>query len=479
MPKHIIFMLSDQHNPKVIGQYDPYVHTPNLDRLAEHGTSFSNCYCPSPICVPSRIAMLTGQLPSKTGVINNQQALSSDTATFAHSLGIAGYETVLCGRMHFNGPDQRHGFQQRLVGDMTPTIVGGPDSNHSPALTGTSGQSRVAVEKSGAGNSNVMVYDKAVRDAACQFINGWDEAKPLFLLVGFYGPHCPYVCPESLFKYYYDRLPEPDLCEEFKQTVHPAIKKFYELRGLSDLDPDDVKRARAAYYGLVELIDRYVGNIVEAVEQRFSREDTLIVYASDHGDMLGEKGLFWKTNFYDGSARVPMIFSQPGTIPEGKEIRQVTSLLDLAPTLLDMGNAPELPEMDGENLLPLLSGAEPENPRRAVISQLGDIKGDSPSATIRQGPWKLVSHYGYEQPQLFNMDDDPEELRDLAGQPKYADIQADLQARLNQQWDGEQFVRIDQRSIAHQRVLMSWVQATNAQEPEHWKGDPAENYLLW
>ncbi|PIE35947.1 hypothetical protein CSA56_02150 [candidate division KSB3 bacterium] len=174
MPKHIILILSDQHNPNVSGQHDSYVCTPNLDTLAEQGTSFSNCYCPSPLCVLSRIAMLTGQLPSKTGIITNQQALSSDTATFAYGLGIAGYETVLCGRMHFNGPDQRHGFQQSLVGDMTPMIVGGSDSNHSPTLTGTSGQSRVSVEKSGAGNSNVMVYDKAVRDAACQFIENWD-----------------------------------------------------------------------------------------------------------------------------------------------------------------------------------------------------------------------------------------------------------------------------------------------------------------
>ena len=478
MPQNIIFILSDQHNPNIVGTQDQYVRTPHLNRLAEQGTSLTNCYCSSPLCGPSRMSMLTSLLPSKTGIITNQHALSSDTATLAHSLSIAGYETVLCGRMHFNGPDQRHGFTQRLVGDITPTIIGGADDNHSPALTGTSGQTRVAVEKSGAGNSNVMVYDKTVRDAACQYIEEWETDKPLFLLVGFYGPHCPYVCPEELFNYYYNILPEPDLYEEFKKQVHPAIQKFYDLRGLNNLAVEDVKRAQAAYYGLVEIIDCYIGDIIEAVEQKFTREDTLIIYASDHGDMLGDKGLFWKTNFYDGSARVPAIFSMPGRIPEGRNIQQVTSLLDIAPTLISAGHGPELPEMDGENLLPLLMGTAEEDPERYVISQLGDIKGDNPSAMIRKGVWKLVSHYGYDKPQLFNMHDDPGERHSVAGQPEYADIQQELLDILEQHWDGEQFYQICQRTVEHQDLLTQWVQITHTEQQEHWKGDEGNNQLL-
>jgi len=477
-PKHVVFILSDQHNANITGLHDPYVRTPALNKLAQEGTSFDNCYCASPLCVPSRIAMLTGLLPSKTEVITNQQALSSDTFTLAHSLGLAGYHTVLCGRMHFNGADQRHGFQQRLVGDMTPTIIGGADDNHEPTLTGTSGQTRVAVEKSGAGNSNVMEYDRAVKEAACQFLETWDESQPLFLLVGFYGPHCPYVCPETLFSYYDGILPEPNLFEEFKQTVHPAIKKFYELRGIRDLSAEEVKRAQAAYYGLVEILDQHVRDIVEAIEKRFNREETLLIYASDHGDMAGDKGLFWKTNFYDGSSKVPLIISRPGHIPEDKQIHQAASLLDIAPTLTNVCNAPALPEMDGENLFSLISGETEDNPERFVISQLGDIKGDRPSAMIRKGPWKLVAHYGYEHPQLFHLEHDPDELHDLADDQDYGSIRQELLEILQQHWDGERFQQISERVIAHYNLFGQWVRATKPEQQEHWKGKPENNYVM-
>jgi len=355
--------------------------------------------------------MLSGLLPSKTGIFTNFQSLPSDRATFVHSLGIAGYETVLCGRMHFIGPDQRQGYMKRIVGDISsPFVGGGFDLGF---LDRADEQSPIALEKSGPGNSGVLDYDREVFEQAQAFLQHRQSDQPLFLTIGLYGPHCPYVCPGDLYEYYYENLPPADTYEAFKKNVHPAVKKWYENRGISEVTEEEVRRAQAGYYGLIELMDGMIGGLIETIDRTLGLEETLLIYASDHGDMAGDKGLFWKTNLYEGSVRVPLILSLPDVIQSGKRIEQVTSLLDLGPTLISFCSGPELPETDGESLLQLLRGEAVENPNRFVVSQLGDLKGDSPSAMIRRGAWKLIQHHGYRDPQLFNLDEDPEESNDL------------------------------------------------------------------
>lgn len=481
MKPNIVFILSDQHHADIMGNAnDPYVDTPNMDKLAEHGVTFENNYCNSPLCCPSRSSMLSGLLPSENGVSNNMQCLPSDKATFAHSLTVAGYETVLSGRMHFVGPDQRHGFEKRLVGDITPSFFGvDNESEVYGDLKRTSNQNKISLKKSGPGNSAVLDFDKDVTEAACNHLEERNDDRPLFMTVGLYGPHCPYISSKELFDYYYNKLPEPELVsDEFREEVHPAIQKWYTNRELEQLSKEEVKRVRAAYYGMITHVDKLVGKVIDKVKETIGLDNTIIIYGSDHGDNIGQHGLFWKTNFYEASVRAPLIFSWKNKFQEGKRIKGLTSLMDLAPTLLEIGEAPSLPEMQGESLLPSLLNGEEVPEDKIVISQLGDIKGDNPSAMIRQGDYKLVRHYGYETPQLFNLTEDYEEMNDLGNDPDYREIREKLEAHLGEYWDPEEANEELKKALDHFSILKQWGKVTNVEPVEEWRGDVERNYLL-
>ena len=482
-PPNIIYILSDQHNPDVLGANgNPFVRTPNLDSLAAEGVSLDNCYCASPLCVPSRTALLTGLLPSRTGITNNMQALSSHTATIAHALTLDGYETVLSGRMHFVGWDQRHGFQHRLVGDITPSFMG---ADNEAEIYGdfkrTSNQHIISIKKSGAGNSAVLQFDRDVTDAAIAYLKNRDSsnAPPLFMTVGLYGPHCPYIAPPDLYQYYYEILPEiGTVTEEEFSRLHPAMQNWQNIRGLSDVTDEDVRRIRAAYYGMVEYMDGLVGELLTAARQTLDMDNTVIVYSSDHGDNIGEHGLFWKTNFYEGSARVPMIYFRNGHYPAGKRIKGLTSLLDLAPTLLRIGGNHQLPAYDGIDLTPYLTGTEDIPDTREVFAECADIKGDNPSAMLRFGKYKLICHAGYDTPQLFDLEADPSETSDLAETPVGREILPRLLPRVMSRWDPAQAMRQLDLDKAHFRLVGGWVKQTNPLPIEEWRGDPSSNYTV-
>jgi len=478
---NIVFILSDQHKADVMGcAGDEHVNTPNIDQLAEHGTMLENHYCNSPLCAPSRSSMLSGVLPAENGVSNNMQSLRSDQATFAHSLSVAGYETVLSGRMHFVGPDQRHGFEKRLVGDITPSFYGMDNEEQVyGSLKRTSNQNKIGIEKAGPGNSAVLDFDKDVTQAACEHLENREDTRPLFMTVGLYGPHSPYICPEDLYHYYYEKLPIPEeITDEFRESVHPAIQEWYNQRDLNDITVEQVRKVRAAYYGMVTHIDNLVGEVVNKVEETIGLENTIIIYGSDHGDNIGHHGLFWKTNFYEASVRAPLIFSWKDVIPEGQKIDGLTSLLDLAPTLIEVSGGPELPLMQGESLVPYLKNEQNIHENRVVISQLADIKGDKPSAMIRKGPYKLVLHYSYRHPQLFRLDTDPMEENDLACLEEYSEVREELEKELLKHWDPEKAYHDLQQSLSHFQIIKQWGQITNVEPVEEWRGDVKQNYLL-
>ncbi len=476
MPPNIIFILSDQHNASLISAWgDPYARTPNLDRLASGGSSLTNAYCGSPLCAPSRMSMLACQLPTKTGVFTNFQTLRSDRPTFVHGLTAAGYETVLCGRMHFTGPDQRHGYRERLVGDFTAVALG--IDLEMGELDGTTDQKGRVLIKSGPGRSSVMAYDRDVTEAACRLISAHPKSQPLFATVGLYGPHCPFVCPRDLFAHYYETLPEPQPPSAFAENAHPAIRKWFENRDMLDVPAEAVRRSRAAYYGVVELMDGYVGEILEAVEQHLGLEETVIVYASDHGEMNGEHGMFWKSNFYEGSARVPIIYHWPAQIAAGGRIDTPTSLMDLGSTFLSLAGASALPDPDGRDIAPVLTGKEPPDADRAVISILGDVKGDNPSAMVRKDCWKLVAHHDYAHPQLFDMAADPGENDDLGQDPEYERQRNELLFELGEHWDGKAVWDYVQGSRAHIEQIREANRYLNHDLSEQWDSQESFNRL--
>ena len=478
-PKHIIFLFSDQHNGRIAGYGgDPWIRTPTLDRLANSGTAFENCYCSSPLCVPSRSSMLSGELPSETGIFNNFQSLSSDRMTFVNCLSVAGYETVLSGRMHFAGPDQRHGFEKRLVGDMTPSFSHLPKNNYGEVLKDTDFPGLQPIVQSGAGNSAVLEYDRDVTDETTKFLKTRSDKRPLFLLVGYYGPHCPYVAPKDLFDYYYRTLPEPDLDRETNyDALHPAMKQWIVNRQVEHVSSEDTRRIRASYYGMIDYLDSLMGELLLSIDKTLGLENTLLIYGSDHGDNIGNNGVFWKTNFYEGSVRVPLVWSCPGLITEKRSIQGHVSLMDIGPTLIDYAGGPTLPRSDGISLKPLLSGAE-EDLDRHVVSQLADVKGDKPSIMIRKGPWKLIHHTGFDTVQLFNVEEDPEEINDLGTVPELEGVRKSLHSLVLTYWDEEKILKDYEIAKKHDAINRKWVISANIEGIEEWVCPPEKNYLV-
>jgi choline-sulfatase len=345
---NLLYIHSDQHAAHVLGCYgDPVIHTPHLDGLAARGVTFESVYCPSPICVPSRMATLTGRHVYENDCWTNDHALDSGIPTLAHALGAAGYWPVLIGRMHARGPDQLHGYAERLVGDHSANHPGGtPDVDHG-GLKGTQGPARVSLAKSGAGLNAYEVHDECVAAAtvarleeiAIQRRSGVPR-EPFCLSVGFMLPHQPFVARRADYARYEGRVPPPHHPEPYGPHLHPHLRYWRERCGITDVTEAETQRARAAYWALVNRVDDLVGQILGALERHSLAENTLIVYSSDHGEQAGEHGLWWKQTFYEESARVPLIVSWPGRLPQGQRRANVTSALDVNATILDALSAP-------------------------------------------------------------------------------------------------------------------------------------------
>ncbi|MEZ4869857.1 MAG: sulfatase-like hydrolase/transferase [Caldilineaceae bacterium] len=489
---NLLYIHTDQHNPYVTGCYgDPLVQTPNLDRLAASGVVFTNTYCNSPICVPSRMAMLTGRHPYQNEVWTNSHVLDSAIPTLAHSMGAAGYHPVMIGRMHSVGPDQLHGYAERLVGDHSPNFPGGrgPDRG---ILDGTAGPDRVSLVKSGAGQSAYQVHDEYVTAATVDYLNRLGVKKkadgqldPFSLTVGFMLPHPPYVAREEDYGVYAEQMTMPRKPAPFDQVKHPFLRAWREHTGIIDVSEAEIRRARAAYWGLVHRVDMMVGQILQALEANGLAENTLIVYTSDHGDMEGEHGLWWKHVFYEESVKVPLIVAWPGVIPGGQRSQRVVSALDVNATMLDALGAPALPNSPGRSFLGLVSAvrATPEWEDVAFSEYCADEyvpyqidTGKSYQRMIRQDDWKLIYYHGLE-PQLFNLAEDPGELVDCAQDPACQAIREQLLARLLDDWNPEVIAAKMAALRADNAVLRAWARQTNPPDHYRWDLRPEMNYL--
>jgi len=441
---NIVLIMSDQHNPHVMGcAGDPYVRTPNLDRLAAEGVLFENAYCAHPLCVPSRMAFMTGRYPLDLGIWTNAGILSSDVPTFAHALNAAGYETVLCGRMHFVGPDQNHGFAQRLVGDISGARTGGDMRTLFEGVWSWKANRQTADtlrdDAVGPGKATYEVYDADVVARACRWIEdraaAGERDVPFLLVVGFLLPHNPYVCTRSLFEEYLETLPPPVPYET--DDEHPAVIELKRTRGMHTVTLEQQRRARAAYYGLTTTLDANVGRILDALDASGLRDSTHVVYTSDHGDLCGEHGLWWKDSFYEGSVGVPLIWVPPQAGVRGWRVRAPASLLDVSASMVDLAGAPELPGARGRSLRPyfLEGGISSGAPDREVFAET--FAGGRPGRMIRLGRWKLCMWDGWERVQLFDLEEDPHETCDLGAAPEFAEVRRDLTARLRREWDPE------------------------------------------
>lgn len=418
-PDILIFM-SDQHNgalSRVLSKNKTsIVDTPNLDDIAQKGINFTSAYSPCPVCVPARTAFLTGKLPSKTGVFTNFNSFSEDQATFLHSLGIAGYETVLCGRMHFVGKNQRHGFHNRIIGDILPSTLAWNSSKWRIEEQGDyAGKYSLpgSLTLAGGGNSPILDYDRKVIQAALDYLRE-DHDKPQLLVVGIYSPHFSYVAPDELFQKYLSRL-STTKSYEYKEGEY-SINSFYKRRQTS-VTQDQLKQIRAAYYGMIENVDAQIGQVREAFDNYTQRlnHKKLFIYTSDHGDTIGDRKIFAKSTFYEGSVKVPF-FVEGSDINEGVEDKTPISLLDICPTLCEIVDTVPPCQIDGESITDNLHTTK-KNSEKYIISEFmeNDRKGQNViGRMVRKNDYKLIKYMDYDHEDLlFDIENDPYETRNL------------------------------------------------------------------
>ena len=481
---NLLYLLSDQHARHVLGCYgDTLVQTPNLDRLAARGVTFDNAYCPSPICVPSRMSMLTARHPSAQDCWTNDDFLASDRPTWLHALGAAGYRPHLAGRLHAMGPDQLHGYVTRNVGDHSSNYAGIPRNDMGP-LHQTNDPWRVSVDVSGPGQSAYQMKDAETVEAACaelERIAEWrrgGDTTPFCLSVGLMLPHPPYIAWPEDYALYAGRVGPPRL--EAPAQEHPWLAWWRQDRGIADVDPASGLRARAAYWGLVTRLDLMIGQVLSTMDRLGLSENTLITYTSDHGDQLGERGLWWKHTFYEESVAVPLILSWPGHLPAGVRRSQVVNLIDLTATLLEALGAAPLPHGQGRSFLAVArdekAAWDDETFSEYCTDEIPAWTGGMAvrQRMIRSGPWKLVYYHGY-RPQLFDLASDPHELHDLAEDSSHRAVRDRLERKLLADWDPDAILERMKERRRDKDVIGAWARKVMPPDQYRWHIQPEHN----
>ena len=450
---NILLIMSDEHAPMYSGTYgNSLVQTPNMDRLAEEGVTFDNAYCNSPLCCPSRMSFMTGCYIHNIGTWDNASPLASDQPTWAHLLGAKGYDVVLAGKQHFCGLDQLHGFRQQLARDLHAEIwtktgisVGAPDWEKGMLVAK---HPWGGLQQAGPGTTLEIQVDDLVEEKATAYLQKTkDSKKPWALNVSFIAPHFPLVVPSRFWDLYpLDQVDLPEIPTNHLESQHPVHRRMRQMFGCIEFPEELVLRARAGYYGLVTYLDEKIGRLLEVLQETDQYQNTLVIYCSDHGEMNGEHGMWRKSSLYEASVRVPLQISWPGHLPAGKRVGQVVSLVDLISTIAEITETDGKIKLDGSSLLPLMQGTDSDW-KDCAFSEYCAHGVARPTAMFRRGHYKL--HYSLgESPQLYDLNQDPNEFHDLAQETNYSSITQDLQEQLLSDWDP---VKIEQEVIQSQR----------------------------
>ena len=443
MAPNILILMVDQLNGTLFPDGPaPWLHAPNLKALAERSTRFRNCYTASPLCAPGRASFMSGLLPSRTRVYDNAAEFASDIPTYAHHLRRAGWRTCLSGKMHFVGPDQLHGFEELLTTDIYPADFGWtPDYRRPGERIDWWYHNMGSVTGSGVAEiTNQMEYD----DEVAHFARMWlydaargHDARPWCLTVSFTHPHDPYVARSAFWDLY-------DGCEHLDPAIGPLPFEAHDPHsqrilqandyGNYDVAPEDVRRSRRAYFANISYLDAKVGELLRVLED--TRQEAVVVFVSDHGDMLGERGLWYKMSFLEGSSRVPLMIAAPG-MPPGR-VGAPVSTIDLTATLAQIAGV-DLSEIEpwttGESLVPLGRGAERESPVAMEYAAEGSY---APLVALRQGRWKYT-RCALDPEQLFDLEADPHELTNLASDPRHTAALKRFRAEADRRWDLDRF----------------------------------------
>jgi choline-sulfatase len=414
---NILFLMADEFRFDAAGfGGNPVARTPNLDRLAEGACVFDNAHTPSPVCVPGRQCLATGKYAHQIACERFSDDIAPGSQTFARWFTEHGYYTVVCGKLHHRGPDQMQGWMHRIGSEMA---VRWPAAYADRSQIGRRKWAGAAdLKNAGVGVSPLGIHDDYTVRGACDFLRmqplyAVPTDLPLFLMVSLQQPHFPLLTEPDLFEYYHDRAPvywnEPP-------AGHPDLDKG-RLGPEEGVIEADARRATAAYYGMVEQTDRRIGEVLQALEEAgHDLDEWAIVFTADHGEMLGQHGLWEKRKFYDASVKVPLFVRAPGVAP-GRS-GQICNLVDLFPTFTALAGLPTPDDLSGESLLASDRG-------NTTFSQY-----NGEQYLVRDGSWKYLRFPAADEV-LFDLATDPAELVNRAADPACAGILSEMRAKLD------------------------------------------------
>jgi choline-sulfatase len=472
---NILLVMADQMAPAALPVYGhALTKTPVLSGLAERGVVFESAYCNSPLCSPSRAAFMSGRLPSRTGAYDNAAEFRSDIPTFAHYLRRAGYRMILSGKMHFCGPDQLHGFEERLTTDIYPADFGWtPDWDH-PLDRPSWYHNMSSVTDAGlCVRTNQIDYDDEVVFAAERAIYDHargDRKRPFGMVVSLTHPHDPFAIPERWWNLYaQDDIDLPRLASG-AVPLTPHEQRLWHVcdMGGAEITEEHIRNARRAYYGAISYVDDNIGRLMSALRSTGLEEDTIVIVTSDHGEMLGERGFWYKMSFFEGASRIPLVVSAPALFA-ARRVAASVSLIDLLPTLVEIGQdgrpGSYATDIEGRSLVPHLTASGGHDEVVAEYLAEGAI---APIVMIRRGRWKYV-HSPADPDQLYDLVADPDEECNLATAPECREIAAAFRDEAASRWD---LASLDRAVRESQRRRHTVVSALSLGTPAPWDFQP-------
>ena len=455
-PTNVLFILSDEHTRDVAGCYgDRIVKTPNIDALAARGTKFTAAYTNCPICVPARASLQTGTYVAENACWDNAHPYDGSIRGWGHRLREQGHHTMSIGKLHFRSDKDDNGFIEEIIplhvvdgqGDLLGLI-----RRPEPAARG--GMPDLA-KAAGPGESTYANYDRNIRDGAIEWLTTRASKldKPWALFVSMVKPHFPLVAPPEFFAMYPpESMPMPRLYGPDAYPTHPSVKALRACMSYDDFfSPEKVRIALAAYYGMVSFLDDNIGQILRALEAAGLADTTRIVYSTDHGDNLGNRHMWGKSVHYEEAAAIPMIVAGPG-IPAGKTCKTPVTLVDIYPTIVrSVGIEPDAQDkaLPGQSLVELANA--PCDPERVAFGEYHAAASITAMYLVRKGRWKYIHHVGF-QPELFDLETDPGETRDLGTDPAHAATVAMMEAELRKIIDPE---AVNARAFADQEAKIA------------------------
>ena len=423
---NVIVIMSDEHNGGVMGcAGDKIVRTPNMDAIAARGVTFENCYCNSPLCVPSRLSFTAGKYVSRIGAWSNDcwLAAGDEVPSLPRILNAAGYESLLCGKMHYDAT-RRYGFAD-LGGNMNRGRKTGKGARRKaddlapkPGISGRFKQFH-------AGDSGVLQHDRKVTAGTVEFLaNRKAGDKPFFLLAGYLAPHFPLIVPQKYWDAYKGKVPMPTIPDGHLESQARNYKHLRIGFNVEDVPETIVRKGRELYYGLTQWLDDEIGKLLAALAGSQVADNTLVVYTTDHGENMGEHGLWWKNCVYDSAARIPLIVSWPARWKGPQRRTGVCSLVDLVQTLADIGGADVPADWNGRSMLTWLDDAK-STWRDLAVSEYYAHNISSGYAMIRMGRYKYTYHTPADanhpaERELYDVQADPGEFKNLAAEPAHA-----------------------------------------------------------